>query len=316
LVKLEANLLNKMPLRGIEGISKVFMREGERPQFNQEAGTYGPPRKEWVLDTEGCRLQEVMSDKEVDFRNTRSNYIPEILSILGIEAARNALLQELRNVIEYDGSYVNYRHLAMLTDVMTFRGHLMAITRHGINRVDTGPLMRCSFEESVEILLDAAVFAECDNMRGVSENIMMGALAPAGTGSFRLFLNDSMIKQFAVAEDFLDDRPNEIGGATPRQGTPMQQFGDGSSPSRSPDTGSPMQYGMEFSPSSSPFSPSSPASYGSASPYYGIQHNRPMTTDPRDAENPDVHFYERETDNISSIYLLMAWNTHAFRKNT
>lgn len=66
-----------------------------------------------------------------------------------MEACRAALLNEVRAVISFDGSYVNYRHLAMLCDIMTFRGHLMSITRHGINRQETGPLMRCSFEETV-----------------------------------------------------------------------------------------------------------------------------------------------------------------------
>lgn len=69
--------------------------------------------------------------------------------VLGIEAVRKALERELYHVISFDGSYVNYRHLALLCDTMTCRGHLMAITRHGVNRQDTGPLMKCSFEETV-----------------------------------------------------------------------------------------------------------------------------------------------------------------------
>lgn len=71
------------------------------------------------------------------------------LQVLGIEAVRKAVEKELHHVISFDGSYVNYRHLALLCDVMTARGHLMAVTRHGINRQEIGPLMRCSFEETV-----------------------------------------------------------------------------------------------------------------------------------------------------------------------
>lgn len=107
---------------------------------------------EWVLDTEGVNLQGVLCHPDVDFTRTVSNHMVEVIDVLGIEATRNSLLREMRRVIEFDGSYVNYRHLAILCDVMTYRGHLMAITRHGINRNDTGPLMRCSFEESVDIL--------------------------------------------------------------------------------------------------------------------------------------------------------------------
>jgi len=71
----------------------------------------------------------------------------------------------------------------------------MAITRHGINRNDTGPMMRCSFEETVDILLDAAIYAEGDPLRGVTENIMLGQLAPIGTGDCALYLNDQMLQQ-------------------------------------------------------------------------------------------------------------------------
>ncbi|EGV93894.1 DNA-directed RNA polymerase II subunit RPB1 [Cricetulus griseus] len=74
---------------------------------------------------------------------------PGDTKVLGIEAVRKALERELYHVISFDGSYVNYRHLALLCDTMTCRGHLMAITRHGVNRQDTGPLMKCSFEETV-----------------------------------------------------------------------------------------------------------------------------------------------------------------------
>jgi len=96
----------------------------------------------------------------VDHRRTFSNDVCEIGRVLGIEACRAALCNEIKNVISFDGSYVNYRHLAMLVDTMTFRGYLTPVTRHGINRIDSGPLMRASFEETCEIFMDAAVYAE------------------------------------------------------------------------------------------------------------------------------------------------------------
>lgn len=72
----------------------------------------------------------------------------------------------MHQVISFDGSYVNYRHLALLCDVMTAKGHLMAITRHGINRQEVGALMRCSFEETVDILMEAAAHSEVDPVKG------------------------------------------------------------------------------------------------------------------------------------------------------
>lgn len=71
------------------------------------------------------------------------------LQVLGIEAVRKAVEKEMNHVISFDGAYVNHRHLALLCDVMTACGHLMAITRHGVNRQNVGALMRCSFEETV-----------------------------------------------------------------------------------------------------------------------------------------------------------------------
>lgn len=82
---------------------------------------------------------------------TYSNDICEIFRVLGIEAVRKAVEKEMNAVISFDGSYVNYRHLALLCDIMTCKGHLMAITRHGVNRQDLGALMRCSFEETVSL---------------------------------------------------------------------------------------------------------------------------------------------------------------------
>merc|ERR550537_1555971 len=127
---------------------------------------------------------------EVDFPRLQSNNIVEILNVMGIEATRKALLFHVRMVISFDGSYVNYRHLGTMCDVMTQRGHLMAITRHGVNRTNLGPLMKCSFEETVEILMDAAIFNETDKCRGVSENLIMGNFPPIGTNEFHLYMDD------------------------------------------------------------------------------------------------------------------------------
>ncbi|MBN8902677.1 MAG: LLM class flavin-dependent oxidoreductase, partial [Rhodospirillales bacterium] len=123
----------------------------------------------------------------------------------------------------FDGSYVNYRHLAILCDVMTYRGHLMAITRHGINRVETGALMRASFEETVDILLEAATFAESDAVTGVTENIMLGQLAPIGTGCFDLLLNEDMLKDAEpiVAQALMADDDEYASRAGRRGGEAM-----------------------------------------------------------------------------------------------
>jgi len=80
----------------------------------------------------------------------------------------------MRLILGTYGIYVNYRHISTLVDMMTLRGILTSITRHGINRVDVGPLRKCTFEETTEILLEAAFFGETDPLTGVSENIIFG----------------------------------------------------------------------------------------------------------------------------------------------
>ena len=188
LKKMEHQLLNEVSLKGILGIKKVYMREENVARYVETSGQF-EKSKEWILDTDGVNLSQVLATPGVNANLTVSNDIVEILEVLGIEAARQALLNELRAVISFDGSYVNYRHLALLCDTMCQKGFLMAITRHGINRVDRGPLMKCSFEEMVEMLVDAAMYGETDHMRGVSENVMLGQLAPIGTSTFDLVVD-------------------------------------------------------------------------------------------------------------------------------
>jgi DNA-directed RNA polymerase II subunit RPB1 len=166
------------------------------------------------------------------------------------------LLKELRGVIEFDGSYVNYRHLAILVEVMTYRGHLMSITRHGINRAETGPLMRCSFEETVDILLEAAAFSERDGMTGVSENIMLGQFCPVGTGEFGLHLNEEMLKDAIDLDLFGNPQGAGAGMTSATPGREMVMTPGGGVGARSPS--------FLISPARSPFDASmafSPANY-------------------------------------------------------
>ncbi|XP_022895267.1 DNA-directed RNA polymerase II subunit 1 [Olea europaea var. sylvestris] len=279
LKKIESNMLTEMALRGIPDINKVFIKNSKLNKFDETEGFKA--ENEWMLDTEGVNLLAVTCHEDVDATRTTSNHLIEVIEVLGIEAVRKALLDELRVVISFDGSYVNYRHLAILCDTMTYRGHLMAITRHGINRNDTGPMMRCSFEETVDILLDAAVFAETDYLRGVTENIMLGQLAPIGTGDCALLLNEEMLKQaIEIPLPSYMEGGMDFGmtpARSPHSGTP---YHDGMmspsyllSPSLrlSPVTDaqfSPYAGGMAFSPTSSPgYSPSSPG-YSPSSPGY------------------------------------------------
>ncbi|XP_034256359.1 DNA-directed RNA polymerase II subunit RPB1 [Thrips palmi] len=194
---IEANMLSDMTLQGIEAIGKVYMHlpqtDAKKRIVITETGEF-KAIAEWLLETDGTSLMKVLSERDVDPVRTFSNDICEIFQVLGIEAVRKSVEKEMNAVLQFYGLYVNYRHLALLCDVMTAKGHLMAITRHGINRQDTGALMRCSFEETVDVLMDAASHAEVDPMRGVSENIIMGQLPRMGTGCFDLLLDAEKCK--------------------------------------------------------------------------------------------------------------------------
>lgn len=204
---IESSLLSDIALQGIEQISKVYMHlpttDNKKRVTITETGDY-KKIAEWLLETDGTSLMRVLSERDVDPVRTYSNDICEIFSTLGIEAVRKAVEKEMNHVISFDGSYVNYRHLALLCDVMTAKGHLMAITRHGINRQDVGALMRCSFEETVDVLIDAAMHAEVDYLKGVSENIIVGQLAKIGTGAFGMLLDPEKCKN---AVDFSNSVP-------------------------------------------------------------------------------------------------------------
>ncbi|KAL0955363.1 hypothetical protein HGRIS_001611 [Hohenbuehelia grisea] len=152
--QLENTMLNSVSLRGVPGIQRVFLVEHDKITITAEGSIEARQEKEWVLETDGVNLKTVMCIEGVDFTRTYSNSCVEVFNVLGIEAARAAIMKELRGVIEFDGSYVNYRHLALLCDLMTHRGSLMAITRHGINRAGTG-----AFDVALDIdmLKDAIV---------------------------------------------------------------------------------------------------------------------------------------------------------------
>lgn len=249
--QIEQHILEKVVLRGVEGVSRAFITPVERVRTTEEGALQmkkSEPRcQEWVLQTTGTSLAKILSVDGVDPYRTYTNSFIEILEVFGIEATRAALLKELHAVISFDGSYVNFRHMYLLCDIMTARGHLMAITRHGINRADTGALMRCSFEETVEILLEAAACGELDDCRGISENIMLGQTAPMGTGEMDIMVDQEMLATqhsdnarfglmpgLAAAGQF-----NDPGAATPYNlGSPEHEGGGFAGP----------DYGASFSP--------------------------------------------------------------------
>ncbi|KAJ1438320.1 hypothetical protein B484DRAFT_213195 [Ochromonadaceae sp. CCMP2298] len=166
-----------------------------------------------------------MTFPDVDHTTTTSNDLVEMFQVLGIEGARACLFNELRNVLSFDGAYVNYRHISCLADCMTFGGYLMAVSRHGINRGETGPMLRASFEETVEgtgmvdLLLDQKKLSHAiDTM--VSGDAALGEAVDEVDAMFR---KNGNITPFASNTPYNSSPGWGLGAATPGLGgaTPM-----------------------------------------------------------------------------------------------
>lgn len=192
-------LLQNVVLRGIKGINKVILRKIVDNMVEQN-GVY-KKQDIWVLDTIGTNLLDVLGLDFIDNKRTISNDIIEIYNVLGIEAARQAIYNELVDVVEFDGTYINFHNYSVLVDRMTFTHKLISIFRHGINNDNIGPIAKASFEETPEMFLKAARHAELDTLRGVSANVMCGQEGFFGTGAFQVVLDiEEMQNLEAVSE--------------------------------------------------------------------------------------------------------------------
>jgi DNA-directed RNA polymerase II subunit RPB1 len=187
LKNISENLLDNIILKGAKDIKKVIMRKVQNQLIKQE-GNY-KEKDIWVLDTVGSNLLDILAMDEVDSTRTYTNNIIEMYDVLGIEATRQSIYNELSEVLEFDGTYINYHHMALLADRMCCSKKLVSIFRHGINNDNIGPIAKASFEETPEMFLRAARHGEFDNMKGISANVMCGQEANFGTNAFQIVLD-------------------------------------------------------------------------------------------------------------------------------
>ena len=163
--------IKTISLKGIEGIKRVVIRkEGD----------------EYVLYTEGSALKEVIQFEGVDPTRTKTNNITEIGEVLGIEAARNAIINEATDTLREQGLSVDVRHIMLVADIMTCDGEVKQIGRHGVSGEKASVLARAAFEVTVNHILDAAVRGDVDDLRGVTENVIVGQPIQLGTGDVKL----------------------------------------------------------------------------------------------------------------------------------
>jgi DNA-directed RNA polymerase II subunit RPB1 len=193
-------LLQNIVIRGIKGINKVILRK-IKDNMVESNGIY-KKQEIWVLDTIGTNLLDVLGLDFIDNKRTFSNDIVEIYNVLGIEAARQAIYNELVDVIEFDGTYINYHNFSVLVDRMTFTHKLISIFRHGINNDNIGPIAKASFEETPEMFLKAARHAELDTLRGVSANVMCGQEGFFGTSCFQVVLDIEEMQKMEASSEY------------------------------------------------------------------------------------------------------------------
>ena len=167
-LRLLADKVRDLQISGIKGIGKVIIRKDD---------------KEWIIHTEGSNLKEILDMDGIDHVRTTTNNIHEIGEVLGIEAARQSIINEAQNTLSEQGLSVDVRHIMLVADIMTSEGHVKSIGRHGISGEKSSVLARAAFEETGKHLLNASIRGEVDDLTGIIENIVIGQPIPLGTGS-------------------------------------------------------------------------------------------------------------------------------------
>ncbi|OWT33880.1 DNA-directed RNA polymerase subunit A'' [Methanobrevibacter sp. 87.7] len=173
-LRLLADKIRDTQISGLKGIGKVIIRKEE----------------EYTLHTEGSNLKEILKIDGVDNSKTKTNNIYEIFTVLGIEAARNAIINEAVSTLENQGLSVDIRHIMLVADMMTSEGVVKSIGRHGIGGEKSSVLARAAFEETGKHLLRASIHGEVDKLTGVIENIIIGQPIPLGTGSVNVVMDE------------------------------------------------------------------------------------------------------------------------------
>ena len=176
-------------------------------EYNEDTNTF-EKSYEWILQTDGINMGEVMNFSEVDTSRIYCNDINEMNRIFGIEVAKQSFMRELHDCLS--GASVGNKHVSLLADIIIARGNLLSIDRHGINKSDIGPLAKCSFEETSEQLIKAGLFADYDNLKGVSANIMLGQIPQCGTGDSKILLDESKLGLLNMESSGLTHYNNDI----------------------------------------------------------------------------------------------------------
>ena len=190
-------VLEEITLKGIDGINDINMEEQRVLVFNKDTGASNV-EKEFVVTTSGINLEKLRYMKGINHSRISVNDIFTVYRNYGIEATRQILMIEYFKVL---GDKLNSTHLAVLVDMMTHNGETTSIDRHGLSKLESDPLARASFEQTMDHFINAAIFNEKDTMKSISSNIMLGKVIPGGTGSFDILLDTHKLENSEYTSD-------------------------------------------------------------------------------------------------------------------
>lgn len=190
-------VLDEITLKGMNNINDSNLVEERYINFNNDGSS--EVIKENVIITSGINFDMVNKLKNIDYVRTRCNDISTIVRLYGIEAGRSILYNEF--VTAFSSSKLNHNHLAVLVDLMTCLGTVISIDRFGLNKLDTDPMTKASFEKTMDHFLNAAIYNEVDKVEAVSSRIMVGRVINGGTGAFDLLLNTDKLENIEYSKD-------------------------------------------------------------------------------------------------------------------
>ena len=175
-------VMEKIEIRGVKNIMSAQIDNAGEKVYVYDPDTGKREQKDqWIIYTDGTNLKYTLGQPGVDSNKIVTTDVYEVSQILGIEAGRTMLFREFNDTYTQAVTTINYHHLSILVDIMTYNGHLMPISRHGINRTDNSPLTKASFEETQEQLAEAGIYGVLDNMKSVSACTMIAQTTRSGT---------------------------------------------------------------------------------------------------------------------------------------
>jgi DNA-directed RNA polymerase II subunit RPB1 len=203
MIELQDYILSYFNLKGLEGITTIDVISQSQFEIKEDGEIEN--NDQFILQTEGINMAGIRGILGIDHVRTFTNDMYSIYANFGVEAVRNAIINEIAELI----TNVNYHHIALLIDVMTHGGGLISIDRHGINRQDTDPLSRASFEKTMEQFLNAAAFNETDKLKSVSSRIIIGRMINGGTGYCQLMMDNDILENTELNVSSIEQGLNE-----------------------------------------------------------------------------------------------------------